>query len=160
MALGPVLTDAVEKDFAGISRATLIQDQRSMRNFDSKSACLDSFVSYSNSTVPLRRLFRQHRPQPDIDRRPAASRAYPTGDSSVRARFSNRRPFARGSHPAFSWMRDREDLTHILGERFAKALGIRRHWTPLVPLNGKSLSNRLAPVCYADDPQCVAIRSQ
>jgi hypothetical protein len=26
-----------------------------------KSACLDSFVSYSNSTVPSRRLFRQHR---------------------------------------------------------------------------------------------------
>ena len=57
-------------------------------------------------------------------------------------------------------MRDREDLAHILGERLAKALGIGRHWTPLVPLNGISLSNRLAAVCYADDSQCVAIRSQ
>ena len=36
-------------------------------------------------------------------------------------------------------MRDREDLAHILGERLAKALGIGRHWTPLVPLNGISL---------------------
>jgi hypothetical protein len=57
-------------------------------------------------------------------------------------------------------MRDREDFTHILGKRLAKALGIGRHWTPLVPLNGESLSNRLAAVCYADDSQCVAIGSQ
>ena len=57
-------------------------------------------------------------------------------------------------------MRDRKDLAHILGERLAKALGVGRHWTPLVPLNGISLSNRLASVRYADDSQFVAIRSQ
>ena len=31
-----------------------------------KSACLDLFVSISNSTVPSRRLFRQHRPKPEV----------------------------------------------------------------------------------------------
>jgi hypothetical protein len=68
--------------------------------------------------------------------------------------------FPRGSHLAFSRVRDREDLAHILGERLAKALGIGRHWTPLVPLDGISLSNWLAPVRDADDSQRVAIRSQ
>jgi hypothetical protein len=81
-------------------------------------------------------------------------------DLSGRVGFANRRPFPCRSHLAFSRMRDRKDFTHILGKRLAKALGIGRHWTPLVPLNGESLSNRLAAVCYADDSQCVAIGSQ
>jgi hypothetical protein len=33
-----------------------------------QSVCLDSFVSNSNSTVVLRRLFRQHRPGADLDK--------------------------------------------------------------------------------------------
>ena len=80
--------------------------------------------------------------------------------SSQPARFSNSGLFLRGSHFAFSRMRDRKDPAHILGECLAKALGVGRHWTPLVPLNGISLSNRLASVRYADDSQFVAIRSQ
>src|SRR6266478_9076962 len=90
----------------------------------------------------------------------AGGLAASTGDPSRRVGFANRRPFPRRRHLAFSRMRDREDLTHILGERLAKALGIGRHWTPLVPLNGESFSNRLAAVCYADDSQFVAICSQ
>src|SRR5262249_9604339 len=58
------------------------------------------------------------------------------------------------------WPRDREDLPHIFGERFAKAFSIGRHGAPLVPLNGISFPKRLAPMGYADDSQCMAIRSQ
>src|SRR6266852_1468695 len=67
---------------------------------------------------------------------------------------------ATSVRPAYRWPCDREHLAHVLGKRLAKALGIGRHWAPLVPLNGISLTNRLAPVCYADDSQCVAIGSQ
>src|SRR6516164_8422146 len=83
-----------------------------------------------------------------------------TNDSSLPARFFTSRLFPRRSHLALSRMRDREHLTHIIGEGLAKALGIGRHWTPFVPLNGISLSHRLAPVCHADDSQSIAIRSQ
>ena len=34
--------------------------------------------------------------------------------------------------PAYRWPCDREHFAHILGERLAKALGIGRHWAPLV----------------------------
>ena len=76
------------------------------------------------------------------------------------ARFADSSSLLRGRRLACRRPRDRENLAHVLGERFAKVLGIGRHRTPLVPLNGISLSNRLAPVCYANDSQSETIGSQ
>ena len=41
--------------------------------------------------------------------------------------------------------RDRQDLTQMLGERLAEALGIRRDGAPAIPLNDQRLSKRFAP---------------
>jgi hypothetical protein len=40
-----------KKDFAGVSRAALIQDQVSMRNLDSKNPLIRIRLFHSNSTV-------------------------------------------------------------------------------------------------------------
>src|SRR3954451_6829158 len=45
-------------------------------------------------------------------------------------------------------------------KRLAKAFGVGRQWTTLVPLDCKSFSNRLAVMRYANNSQLVAIRSQ
>ncbi|SRR6266508_3466685 len=82
------------------------------------------------------------------------------GEIWSRARLSENGLLARGSGLVDRRPRDREDLPHIFSERLAKALGIGRHRAPLVPLNSIPLSNRLAPVGYADDSQCMAIGSQ
>ena len=47
----------LKKDYEGGLLATLIQDQEQMRNHDSRNHLPDSFVSISNSTVPLRNFF-------------------------------------------------------------------------------------------------------
>src|SRR5215813_12827781 len=84
--------------------------------------------------------------------------SHPSASAATRFSYSSLLP-CRG-HLAYRRLRDREDIAHIRGERLAKAFGIGWHRAPLVPLNGKPLSNRLALVCYADNSQPVAIRAQ
>jgi hypothetical protein len=56
-------------------------------------------------------------------------------------------------------MGNRKDCLHVFGQRLAKGDGVRRKSAAPVPLNCNSLSNRLATVRYANDPQCVAVHS-
>ena len=45
--------------------------------------CPDSFVSISNSTVPLRRLFQQHRPTTDLGRRSGRRTGWTSSDGRL-----------------------------------------------------------------------------
>ena len=54
----------LKKDYEGGLLATLIYDQEQMRNYDLRNHLPGLFVSISNPTVPLRRLFQQHRSNP------------------------------------------------------------------------------------------------
>src|SRR5262249_47778072 len=90
----------------------------------------------------------------------ASIRAGLPSSASTATRFSCSSLLPCRGHLGCRRLCDREDIAHIRGECLAKAFGIGWHRPPLVPLNGKPLSNGLALVCYADNSQPVAIRAQ
>jgi hypothetical protein len=55
------------KDFAGISEQHCFKTETKCATLIQKINRLDSFVSFSDPTGLLRRLFRQYRPEPDSD---------------------------------------------------------------------------------------------
>jgi hypothetical protein len=59
----------------------------------------------------------------------------------------------------FGGMCNGEDRLHVVGQRFAKGHGVGRKSAAPVPLNCKSLSNRLSAMGYAGNTQGVSVGS-